>query len=417
MKLLVVSQYFFPENFRVNELVAELVRRGHEVTVLTGMPNYPQGRFFEGYGWRGPRHELFAGAKVLRVPLIPRGKGGGLRLVLNYLSFALFASLVAFWRLPREHDAIFVFEVSPVTVGLPAIVAAWRSKAPILFWVLDLWPQSLLATGAVRAGWLLKLVAQGVRWIYSRCELVLGQSRAFLDSIHELGADPVRLRYFPNWIEAEYEAAPSTAKVIRQGEFRIVYAGNIGVAQDFPAIIEAAALLAETAPHVRWVLAGDGRLFHWVKSEIYRRGLVGKFELLGQLPSACMPKLFASADALLVTLRADPVFSLTIPGKVQSYLASGKPVLAMIDGEGARVVVESGAGLVAAAGDSSQLARLAIQLAEMPVNDLAAMGLRARQYAMREFGRQKLFDRLEGWLQEAIEDYQLRTKSDYVRRL
>jgi glycosyltransferase involved in cell wall biosynthesis len=415
LKLLVVTQYFYPENFRVNELVAEMVRRGHQVTVLTGLPNYPQGRFFEGYGWFGPKQELVGGATVIRVLMIPRGKGSGLRLLVNYLSFAFFASLTALWSLPRQQDAIFVFEVSPVTVGLPAIVAAWRSKAPILFWVLDLWPQSLQATGAVRATWALKLVARGVRWIYSRCTLVLGQSHAFLDSISEIGADPSRLRYFPNWIEVEYEAAPPDTNPNRGKEFRIIYAGNIGVAQDFPAIIQAAALLAKMAPSVRWVLAGDGRLAPWVKEEVAKRGLEDKFELLGQLPPSRMPELFAGADALLVTLRVDPVFSLTIPGKIQSYMASGKPILAMIDGEGARVVKESGAGLVAAAGDWMQLARLAMQLAAMPADELAALGQQSRQYAMREFGRRPLFDRLEHWLHEAVKDYQSKTKSDHAR--
>jgi glycosyltransferase involved in cell wall biosynthesis len=414
LKLLVVTQYFHPENFRVNELVAEMVKRGHEVTVLTGLPNYPQGRFFEGYGWHGPKRELFAGATVFRVPLIPRGNGGGLRLVLNYLSFALFASLAALWRLPRQQDVIFVFEVSPVTVGLPAIVAAWRSNAPILFWVLDLWPQSLQATGVVRADWAIKLVARGVRWIYSHCELVLGQSHAFLDNIRELGVASIRLRYFPNWIEAEYEAMPPLPDTAEEDEFRIVYAGNIGIAQDFPAIIEAATLLAKSSPSVRWVLAGDGRLTTWVKAEVSKRGLADKFEFLGQLPSACMPELFAGAGALLVTLRSDPVFSLTIPGKVQSYLASGRPILAMIDGEGARIIKDSDGGLTAAAGDSAQLARLAMQLVAMPADELAAMGQRARQFALREFGRQLLCDRLEGWLQEAIKDYQRRTKNDCV---
>ncbi|WP_343721542.1 glycosyltransferase family 4 protein [Herbaspirillum seropedicae] len=414
MKLLVVTQYFYPENFRVNELVSDLVKRGHEVTVLTGMPNYPQGRFFPGYGWRGPRREQFEGATVIRTSLIPRGNGGAVRLILNYASFALFASLAALWRLPRQ-DAIFVFEVSPVTVGIPAIVASWRHKAPILFWVLDLWPQSLQATGTVRAAWALKLVERGVRWIYSRCALILGQSRSFLDSIGELGTDPSRLRYFPNWIEAEYTQAVVPAVKPGRGEFRIVYAGNIGVAQDFPAIIEAAGQLAKTTPGTKWVLAGDGRMAPWVKAEISKRGLDQQFELLGQLPASRMPELFAGADVLLVALRADPVFSLTIPGKLQSYMASGKPILAMIDGEAARVVQEAGAGLVAPAGDATCLARFATQLAAMSPEELTAMGLRAREYATREFGRELLIDQLECWLQEAVQDYQRRTKNDYPR--
>ncbi len=415
LKLLVVTQYFYPENFRVNELVAEMVRRGHDVTVLTGLPNYPQGCLFPGYGWLGPWRELIAGAQVFRVPLFLRARGNGWRLILNYLSFAFCASLAALIRIPRVQDAIFVFEPSPITVGLPAIAASWRCNAPIVFWVLDLWPESLEATGAVRSPWILGKVERLVKWMYSCCHLVLGQSKGFLDNIARLGVPPARLRYFPNWIEIGYEAAALAAKRLGRNEFRIVYAGNIGAAQDFPAVIEAAVKLAQTAPQIRWIVAGDGRMAGWVKREVAARGLHEKFELLGQLPPQNMPSLFASADALLVTLRADPVFALTIPGKVQSYLASGKPVLAMLDGEGARVVEESGAGLVAPAGDADRLAELALRLTAMSAQELEQMGSQARDYAAREFGRELLFERLDSWLQEAAENHQSNRKHEHAR--
>ncbi len=400
MKLLVVTQYFYPENFRVNELVTELVARGHEVDVLTGLPNYPHGRFFEGYGWRGPRRERLLGAIVRRVPMLARGNGKAIRLALNYLSFAMSASLAALVSIPRNYDAIFVFEPSPITVGLPALVAARRSNAPVLFWVLDLWPESLRATGAVTNEPIIKAVGVMVRGIYARCSLILAQSRGFFSSIAAHGVDPGRLRYFPNWIEADYEKAAPPAARAGDGTFRIVYAGNIGTAQDFPAIIEAASMLAERAPQVRWVIAGDGRMAPWVRDQVERRGLAGKMQLLGQLPGESMPALFATADALLVALRPDPIFSLTIPGKVQSYLAAGKPLLAMLDGEGARVVEDAGAGLVARAGDPHSLAACVIELVSRGAQEVASMGLRGQEYAMREFGRQQLFDKLEAWLHE-----------------
>lgn len=402
MKLLVVSQYFWPENFRINELVEGLVERGHQVTVLTGQPNYPSGRFFNGYNALYFREEVLLGAKILRVPMLARGSGRVLQLVLNYLSFALSASLAARIRLSGSFDAIFVFEVSPVTVGLPAIVASRRFSAPILFWVLDLWPESLQATGAITNQHLLSLVAKGVRWIYAQCEQVLVQSRAFSASIEALGFPSERIRYLPNWIEGNYEQpGEGTASVQRNAnEFRIVYAGNIGAAQDFPAVVEAATLLAQELPQARWVIAGDGRMSQWLKDEVTRRGLERRFDFLGQLPPLRMPDLFAGADALLVSLRSDPVFALTIPGKVQSYLASGRPVLAMLDGEGARVVMESGAGLAVAAGDSRSLADSAKALAGMTSSQREEMGYKGREYAQREFGRQAIFDRLEDWLCE-----------------
>lgn len=400
MKLLVVSQYFAPENFRVNDLVRGLVERGHQVTVLTGQPNYPGGAFFPGYGWQGPRREHLLGAEVLRVPLVRRAGGGGGRLILNYLSFALTASWAARFRLKGPYDAIFVFETSPITVGLPAAVARRRFGAPILFWVLDLWPDSLVATGAIRSPFLLDQVGRLVAWIYARCSLVLVQSRSFPERVVCHGFPMERIRYFPNWIEPEYiddEGAAPQPSPSAEG-FRIVYAGNIGVAQGFPEIVEAAARLAPLMPTLKWVIAGDGRMAGWLRSEVARRGLDGAFEFLGQLPPTAMQPLFASASALLVSLKADELFARTIPGKVQSYMAAGRPVLAMLDGEGARVLEEAGAGLVCPSGDVEGLVNHVKTLFQMPEQEREKLGLLGREYAHNEFNRERLFDKLESWL-------------------
>lgn len=412
MKILVVTQYFRPENFRVNDLVDGLVERGHEVTVLTGQPNYPEGSFSEGYGWLGPRREIIGGASVIRVPLVARGSGRAYKLVLNYLSFALFASLAAIFRLSGQFDIIFVFAPSPITVAVPAVVAKRRFGAPVVLWVLDLWPESLSATGAIRSRRMLNVVAYFVRHFYRWCDRILVQSKGFVENVMALGVSPSRIDYFPNWIERDYEGgggAPSRQIAPSKTEFRIVYAGNIGAAQDFPAIVQAAELVAKKCPSIRWVVAGDGRMAGWVREEIDRRGLSTYFDFLGQLPPESMPALFASADALLVALRQDPVFALTIPGKVQSYLASGTPVLAMLDGEGANLIMESGGGFACPAGDSAALAELVVRFSELSVEDRAEMGQRASAYAYREFGRNRLFDRLDGWFSETVENMSRKT--------
>lgn len=414
MKILVVSQYFAPENFRVNDLVSGLVARGHQVTVLTGQPNYPVGSFFAGYGWRGPRREQLLGADVFRVPLIPRGGGGGVRLVLNYLSFAATASWAAWRRLRGAFDAVVVFETSPITVGIPAVVASKRFRAPILFWVLDLWPDSLWATGAIRSPAILSAVARLVRWIYAHCSLVLVQSQAFPERIVCHGFPMARIRYFPNWIEPEYEqvvAQPDASveqSTLDAPSFQIVYAGNIGAAQGFPEIVEAASRLATRLPGVKWLIAGDGRMAAWVRSEVERRGLASRVVFLGQLPPQQMQPLFAQADALLVSLKADELFARTIPGKVQSYMASGRPVLAMLDGEGARVIQEAGAGLVCASGDVAGLVDNVTTMAGLPCEARRSMGKRGQEYVFAEFNRSRLFDRLETWLSEA-------TNEEFVR--
>ncbi|MBU1645426.1 MAG: glycosyltransferase family 4 protein [Gammaproteobacteria bacterium] len=408
MNILVVSQYFWPENFRVNELVAGLVERGHVVTVLTGQPNYPDGRFPPGYGWRGRRREKIFGAEIIRVPLVARGDGIALRLALNYLSFALFASIAACFRIRGAVDVIIVFEPSPITVGIPAVVAAHKFRAPILFWVLDLWPASLAAAGAVRSPAVLRGVGHLVRWIYRQCARVLVPSRAFITDVVSYGTPPQRVRYFPNWIESEYASdnAEHPVDVVLPSGFRVVFAGNIGAAQGFPEIIAAAERVAAQCAEVRWIIVGDGRMAEWAREEVARRGLADRVVFLGQLPSAKMPALFAEADALLVSLKSDPVFSLTIPGKVQSYLAAGRPVLAMLDGEGARIVAEAGAGLVCAAGDVEGLAAHVCTLVGKTPAERAAMGSRGRDYARAEFAREPLFDRLESWCEEAIAEMQ-----------
>lgn len=399
MKLLIVTQYFWPENFRVNDLVADLVRRGHEVTVLTGRPNYPDGVVFADYASDPDAYRSYAGARIVRVPMLARGKGS-LRLALNYLSFALAGSLVGLARLwQHKFDAIFVFEPSPVTVGLPALAIKWRSGAPIAFWVLDLWPQSLAAVGAVRSPRVLRLIGRLVSMIYRGCDLILAQSHSFVAEIAKHGVPPDRIRYFPSWSDETPVAAadmPAAQLPAQTDDFDIMFAGNIGAAQDFPAILDAAELLR--SDRVRWLIVGDGREAEWVRAEIARRDLAGRVVMLGRHPLAHMPAFFARADALLVSLRAEPIFAMTIPGKLQAYLAAGKPIVAMLDGEGAAAVEAAGAGLAVPAGNSASLAVAVRQMLATPATDRLAMGRQGQAYSQREFNRDTLIGNLEHWL-------------------
>jgi len=403
LRVLVVTQYFWPENFRINDLVASLVERGHEVTVLTGQPNYPSGDFHPGYGWGGPSAERHAGAEVLRVPLLPR-KQGGLRLALNYLSFVVTGCWGVLFRLGRGRafDAVFVFQTSPITVGIPAALAAWKYRAPVLFWVLDLWPQSLTAVGAVRSKWVLRRVETLVRWIYRRCRLVLVSSKTFSPEVQQRGVAPENIRYFPNWGEAGLnEPSPVALPSLPDG-FVVLYGGNIGAAQDFPAILDAAERL-KSRPEIKWVIVGDGRLAQWAREEVQRRGLGDAVVFLGQHPLAAMPGFFAAASALLLSLRPDPLFSITVPGKLQSYLAGGKPVLAMLDGEGARIVDEAQAGISCQAGDSAALAAAVERMADMPAEELAQMGRNGKAYFDMNFARDRVLDHLDEWLAEVTD--------------
>lgn len=405
MKLLVVSQYFWPENFRINDLVSDMVARGHDVTVLTGQPNYPSGQFFPGYGWKKPDAEDYRGAKVVRVPLVPRGKARAVQLMLNYLSFAAFATLGVWLRLRGRFDAVFVFEVSPVTVGIPAIAAGRRFGAPVFFWVLDLWPESLTAAGGVRSPWLLRPVERLVRWIYRNCARVLVQSRSFVPEVARHGVPASRILYFPSWGESLFqplqEADSALLPPMPEG-FKVLFAGNIGEAQDMPAVLNAAERLRDRAD-IHWLIVGDGRMAAWAREEVQRRGLA-QVHFLGRHPLEAMPHFYAAADALLLPLKREPIFALTIPGKLQSYLACARPVLAMLDGEGGRIVQEAGAGLACPAGDAEGLADHVLRLVAMPEAERREMGRNGRTYYEANFDRARLFDQLETWLEDAIRE-------------
>lgn len=405
MKLLIVSQYFWPENFRINDLAEAFAARGHDVTVLTGMPNYPTGQFFDGYGLFQRTRETWREVEIVRSPLWPRGRGSGIRLGLNYLSFAWFASIVARFRLRGSFDAVFVFEVSPITVGIPAIVASRRFDAPILFWVLDLWPESLTAAGGVRSPGILRAVDRLVKWVYRNCSSVLVQSRAFVPEIARHGVPDSRILYFPSWGESLFQplqqADTSLLPPLPEG-FKVLFAGNIGEAQDLPAVLKAAEHLRDRTD-IQWLIVGDGRMAAWAKEEVQRCGL-SQVHFLGRHPLDSMPHFYAAADALLLPLKREPIFALTIPGKLQSYLACARPILAMLDGEGARIVQESGAGFASPAGDAEGLAAQVLKLAAMSDAERSAMGLNGRQYYETNFDRTRLFDQLETWLENAIQE-------------
>lgn len=404
MRVLIVSQYFWPENFRVNDLAREVIARGHDVTVLTGQPNYPDGAIFPDFRKNPSAFATFEGAQIFRVPLTPRGSGS-FQLVLNYLSFVLTAATLGLWKLRgRRFDAIFVFQTSPITAALPAVILRRLKRAPLLMWVLDLWPDTLAAIGVVKSRRLLAVVGVLVRFIYRRCDRILVQSEAFYDNVRTYAGSTDRIRYFPGWAEPVFadgtdRAEPAPELAPHTGHFNVLFAGNIGHAQDFPAILDAAEALREER-HLRWVVVGDGRAAPMLRQEIARRGLGEQVVMLGRYPLARMPSFFGGADALLVSLRDEPIWSMTIPGKIQSYLAAGKPLLGMLNGEGARVIVQSGAGLASPAGQGRALAENVRAMMAMSTEQRAAMGQSGQHYCRREFDRATLLDAFEAWIGE-----------------
>lgn len=405
LRVLVVTQYFWPENMRINDLVRDFSAKGHEVTVLTGLPNYPEGRVFQAFRNDPEAFSSYAGAEVVRVPLFPRGKRAW-RLVLNYLSFFMMASTLGAFKLRgRKFDAVFVYAVSPIMAAIPAVVIGRLKRAPVFVWVLDLWPETLRAVNVVHNPRMLALVGKVVSWIYNRTDYLLLQSHGFFDNVRRYCTRDVaaeRLVYFPSWAEDEFSGpAPVGQGLIEHDPsvFTVVFAGNLGEAQDFPAIIDAVQALQDRVP-VRWVIVGDGRMCGWLAEQVASRGL-NNVELLGRHPLEAMPGLFAQADALLVSLRTNDVFEKTIPGKVQAYLASGRPILGMINGEAARVIKESGAGYACESGNAEELARITQQLATTSLDQRRQMGEAGRLYYQQQYSRPALLARLENLFRHA----------------
>ena len=403
MNILIVSQYFWPENFLINDVAKELVQKGHNVTVLTGLPNYPDGKIYKNFIDRPADYQHYKGADIIRVPLVPRGHSTW-RLALNYLSFALFSCVFGPWMLRKKRiDVIFTYQLSPVTIGLTAILMGRIKRAPVVLWVLDLWPETLSAVGIIKSDWMLSWVGQLVRFIYQRCTLVLGQSQGFLKSMANYTSNVEKLRYFPSWAEDNFDdRVPQLAPEIpiSDGVFNVVFAGNVGEAQDFPSIVRAAQILKDNK-WIRWVVIGDGSMINWLRNEVLKMGLENNFLILGRFPLERMSSFYAHAGALLVSLKKDPIFSLTIPGKVQSYLMSGIPILALLDGEGARVIKEANVGFVQPAGDAHGLAESVLKMTKLSTKDRKQFGLNGRAYAKQEFSKELAMDRLEAFFHEA----------------
>lgn len=407
MKLLIISQYFWPETFCINALACGLKERGVEVTVLTGKPNYPGGDIFDGYSAWGIRREQYEDMEILRLPIAPRGQRSSLRLLLNYLSFII-AGVVLGPRVLRGKlfDVIFVYAPSPILQALPAIFLARLKRSRLVVWVQDLWPESLSATGHVKNRWLLAVTERIVRLIYRASHRILVQSHAFIAPVSALTDDTSKVRYYPNLYQLPEEcevsgrAAELAAKL--KPHFSVVFAGNLGTAQSLDTIVDAARELLPNA-EIRIVLVGSGRLDQWLLEQREALGLTNLM-LPGRFDPADLPAIFEVAQALLVTLKPEPAFGLTIPSKVQAYLAAGRPILASLDGEGSRIIRETGAGLCSEAGNAKALAENVRRLWQMTPQERQELGQNGRRYFDRHFAPDVLTDELIKHFRELVDE-------------
>ncbi len=392
-RVLILSQHFWPETFRINEVAQSLRDVGCEVAVLTGQPNYPDGRVFPGYRAFAWGRQTWGPGPIYRVPLRPRGNGSSRRLVLNYLSFLASASMFGPWLLRgRRFDVIFVYGTSPILQAIAGLVLRATTGGRLVVWVQDLWPQSLEITGHVRSPSLLSAVARVVAWLYHRCDLLLVQSPGFVQPVLAMsGGTPVEVHPNPGELSFAQPAAGEPAVRLDDG-FNVVFAGNLGTVQALDTIVEAASRLLHL-PDVRFVIVGSGSRGSWMSEEVRRLRLTN-VQLAGRFPPDAMPGILAQASALLVTLTRSPALAQTVPSKVQAYLAAGRPIIASLDGEGARVVNEAGAGLTCPAEDADALVAAVCRLRDMDPAARDLMGMAGRHYYEQQFEPGLLASRL-----------------------
>lgn len=393
-RLLFVSQYFYPEVFRGNDVVFDLANRGIDVTVVTGIPNYPKGKFFKGYGFLKRRKEVINGVKVIRIPQIPRGSNS-IQLLLNYISFALNASVFIFFHaiFNKKYDYCVLQQLSPITVAIPAIIYKKIRNIPLYTWVLDLWPESLQSAGGVNNRYVLSFFRRIAVSMYENSNKIFISSKGFKESILDKGDFEGKLIYFPNW--AENEITGDTAVLIPElpSGFKVMFAGNIGEAQDFTNIVEAAKLLKDN-DSIRFIILGDGRKKLWLDQQIKEFGLDKVLFNLGRFPLNYMSSFFKEADVMLVSLKDEFIFSLTAPAKVQAYMASSKPIIAMMNGEGAVLVKEAKCGMSVPAGSFVELVESIKKLKSLKVEELRQMGQNGKEYCDKYFTKEVCLNNL-----------------------
>jgi glycosyltransferase involved in cell wall biosynthesis len=322
--------------------------------------------------------------------------------VLNFLSFSFLACFIVPFRCREKYDVTLVWCMSPVTVVIPALVLKAVRGTPVITWVADLWPDTLAATGVVKSRAVLRMVALLVRFIYRFSDQILVASRGYQPQIESLGVPTAKIAYWPQWAEAVYGRPPDGGRKVdlpaSSRGFRILYAGNVGSSQGFATIVEAAREIKRQAD-VEWLILGDGIMLPWVHQKVEEFGLQDDFHFLGTCPVEDVPYYAAQADALLVSLKKDPLFEITVPGKVQSCLASGRPIIGSLDGEAAEIIRASGAGFTGAAGDVQGLVAAVMRMIALTPEQRTAMGKAGREYFTQHFERELLFSRLEEMMQ------------------
>ncbi|MBT9175681.1 MAG: GDP-mannose-dependent alpha-(1-6)-phosphatidylinositol monomannoside mannosyltransferase [candidate division WS2 bacterium] len=397
MKILVVCQYYYPEQFRINDICEQLVEDGHYVTVLTGLPNYPKGNVPKEYQWGRKRKEVVNGVNVIRSFEIGR-KNGVIGMALNYASYMFSASVKAMF-LHKDFDIIFVYQLSPVTMVLPGIVMKKRLGKPLYLYSCDIWPESMKNILSDENGFIFKVVKRFSRYLYSQCDAITVTSKPFIKYFNQEHSIPIeRISYIPQHAEDMYLQLDTSA-VDDITDF--VFIGNIGVAQDIECILDATERLKQI-PKFKIHFVGDGSYLEKSKTIASSKGLNDIVIFHGRHPLDRMPDFYKIADACLLTLKAENLIGLTMPSKLQGYMAAGKAVIGAINGAAQEVIKESQCGLCVNAGDSKALAEAMKDFIESPVK-YKSCGENGREYFKKHFTKDIYMKKLEEELNRLVE--------------
>lgn len=407
MNILVESQFFYPEQMRINDICASLVERGHSVTVVTSIPNYPQGKFYLGYGFFKKRRELYKGVSILHMPVVPRGKGF-LGLSFNYISFVVSGWFFAQFSSLRP-DVVFMNMSSPMTQSLVGTWFARKRKIPSLIYILDLWPESFEVITGISTPIILHPLGKMVDTIYTKVDKILTSSQSFIESIHARGVPLEKLEFWPQYAEDFYKPFIVTDSNVeptipQDDRLKIIFTGNIGLAQGLDLLISVGELLQANRIPVCFVLVGDGSYKSSLITAVQSQSLEEYFLFFDRQPAEQIPALLAQADAGLVILKKSEIFSKTIPAKVQSYMACSLPLIVSADGEVQKIVDEANAGVCAPAEDSIALVEAITSFTKLGKVKRKTLGNNARIYSEKTFNKNKLIDRLEVVLETLIKE-------------
>ena len=401
MKILIVSQYYYPEQFQINEIAPALVKRGHDVTVLTGIPNYPQGDIFKGYegGKRG--EEIIDGVKVIRCNITPR-KQDPVHLVMNYYSFVKQGKKRAL-ALDRDFDVVICYQLSPVLMLEPAVAYARKNRVPLICYCLDLWPESAQGMLRMSSGPIYGYVKSLSRKLYRACDSISVTSRPFIDYFEDvIGIDAAKLRYIPQ--HADTGLLDIDMRAEDNGIVDFMYAGNMGKGQTLDVLVRAVAELGERNNFIVHMV-GDGSKKAELEALAESLGVKDKFIFYGNQKREDMPEFYKKADALILTLRGNNAVGHTMPGKLQVYMTTGKPILGAINGAANEVIREADCGRCVAAGDYKGLAEIMADYIDNP-DKYSSAGENARKYFEGNFTLKHYMDRLEEQINETVENYE-----------